>query len=91
MALCWTLDKIGSMARSADKLGRSYDRARHLRNRDVVDDLRRAHATLQPRGVPQERFFGLPSFAARYGQRAFVESVLAAAEPLAVGVKDLAL
>lgn len=81
----------GAMARSAAKLGRNYHRARLLRNRDAVDDLRRAQATLQPRGVPQERFFGLPSFAAQYGQRAFVEHVLTAATPLSVGVKDLAL
>jgi bacillithiol biosynthesis cysteine-adding enzyme BshC len=81
----------GTMARSAAKLGRSYDRARHLRNREAVDDLRRAQAALQPRGMPQERFFGLPSFAARYGQRAFVLRILTAATPLSVGVKDLAL
>ena len=81
----------GTMARSARKLGRNYDRAQLLRNREAVDDLRRAQATLQPHGIPQERFFGLPSFAARYGQRAFVERVLAASEPLSVGIKDLEL
>jgi bacillithiol biosynthesis cysteine-adding enzyme BshC len=80
-----------TMARTAGKLGHSYDRARHLRHRDVVDDLRRVQASLQPRGIPQERFFGLPSYAARFGQRGFVERVLAAAEPLSIGIKDLAL
>jgi hypothetical protein len=39
--------------------------------------------------MPQERFFGLSSFAARLGQRAFVERVLAAAGPLATGFTDL--
>jgi bacillithiol biosynthesis cysteine-adding enzyme BshC len=80
-----------TMARSAGKLGGNYDRARLLRNRDVVDDVRRVQARLQPRGIPQERFFGLPSFAARYGQRAFVERVLAAAEPFRVGIEDIEL
>ncbi len=80
-----------SMARSATKLGRSFDRAQWLRNREAVDDLRRVQARLQPQGLPQERFFGLPSFAARYGQRAFIDRVLAAAEPLRTGIEDLDL
>jgi len=41
--------------------------------------------------VPQERYFGLPSFAARHGARPFVERVLAAAIPLATGIRDLDL
>ncbi len=80
-----------TMARSAEKLGRSFDRARLLRNREAVDGLRRVQARLQPRGIPQERFFGLSSFAARYGQRAFIERVLAVATPLATGIEDLDL
>ncbi len=80
-----------SMARSAGKLGRSFDRAQWLLNRDAVDDLRRVQARLQPRGIPQERFFGLSSFAARYGQRAFIERVLASATPLRTGIEDLDL
>ena len=80
-----------SMARSAGKLGRSIDRAQMLRNRDAVDDLRRVQARLQPRGIPQERFFGLSSFAARYGQRTFIERVLAVATPFSTGIEDLDL
>jgi uncharacterized protein YllA (UPF0747 family) len=80
-----------SMARSAAKLGRSVDRARLLRNRDAVEGLRRVQARLQPRHLPQERFFGLSSFAARYGQENFVERVLAAATPLPTGFEDLDL
>jgi bacillithiol biosynthesis cysteine-adding enzyme BshC len=80
-----------SMARSAGKLGQSYDRARRLQNRDAVDDIRRVQGRLQPRGIPQERFFGLSSFAARYGQRAFIERVLASATPLRTGIEDLDL
>jgi hypothetical protein len=79
------------MARLAGKLGRNLDRARHLRDRDRVDDLRRIQARLMPHGVPQERYFGLPSFAARYGQRTIVSRVLEAAVPLRTGFEDLDL
>jgi len=80
-----------SVARSAGRLGRSYDRARLLRDRELVDDVKRAQARLLPWGIPQERFFGISSFAARYGQRAFTERVLAAALPLRTGIEDLDL
>ena len=80
-----------SMARSAGKLGRSIDRARRLQDKGADDDVRRVQARLQPHGIPQERFFGLSSFAARYGQRAFIERVLAAAAPLSTGIEDLDL
>jgi len=80
-----------AMARSAGKLGASVDKARSLRDREAIEDLRLIQARLLPRGVPQERFFGFPSYAARYGQRAVVEQVLAAAEPLRTGFTDLEL
>ena len=80
-----------SIARSAEKLGQGFDRTRLLRDREVLDDVRRVQAQLVPGGVPQERFFGLPSFAARHGARPFVERVLAAAAPLATGIEDLDL
>jgi bacillithiol synthase len=80
-----------SIARSAAKLGRSFDRARLLQDRDAVEGLNRVQARLLPRGIPQERFFGLSSFAARYGQRAFIERVLAAATPFSTGFVDLDL
>jgi uncharacterized protein YllA (UPF0747 family) len=79
------------MARSAERLGRSFDKAQRLRNQEAVDDVRRVQARLEPRGIPQERFFGLSSFAARYGQRAFIERVLAVATPLRTGIEDLNL
>jgi bacillithiol biosynthesis cysteine-adding enzyme BshC len=80
-----------SFARSAEKLGRNYDKARLMCDRELVDDVRSAHARLMPGGVLQERHVGLASFAARYGQRAFIERVLAAAEPLKTGIVDLDL
>jgi bacillithiol biosynthesis cysteine-adding enzyme BshC len=81
----------GSLSRLAEKLGRGYDKARLLRDRELVDDVRRVQAKLYPQDMPQERFFGLSSFAARLGQRVFVERVLAAAEPTATGFTDLAI
>ena len=81
----------GTMARAAEKLGRGYDEARLHRDRDLVDDVTRVQAKLYPSGIPQERFFGFSSFAARFGQRAFVERVLAHASPLATGFTDVDL
>lgn len=87
-----SLEKTRStMARTAEKLGRGYDRARHLRDRELVDDVHRAQAGLYPRGLPQERYFGMASFAARHGQRPFIERVLAAAGPLRTAIEDLDL
>jgi bacillithiol synthase len=80
-----------SVARSAGKLGRRYDRARLLRDREIADDVRRIQAKLLPKGTYQERFFGIPSFAARYGQRPFIERVLAAATPLRTDIEDIEL
>ena len=80
-----------TMARAADKLQRNVDRARRLRHRDAVDDIRSLQARLLPRGIPQERFFGLSSYAARYGQRPFVERILAAAQPLRIDIEELEL
>jgi len=80
-----------TVARAAGKLGRNYDRARLYRDREVVDGVRRLHERLLPRGVPQERFFGMSFFAARYGERVFVERILAAAAPFAAAIEDLEL
>jgi bacillithiol biosynthesis cysteine-adding enzyme BshC len=80
-----------TMTRSATQLGQSLDKALLLRDRETVADLERIRDRLIPRGVPQERFFAPASFAARYGQRAFVDRVLAAAEPLRTGFHDVIL
>jgi bacillithiol biosynthesis cysteine-adding enzyme BshC len=80
-----------TMSRSAAKLGQSLDKAVRLRDRDTVSDLELIRARLLPRGVPQERFFAPASFCARYGQRAFIDRVLAAAEPLRTGFHDVIL
>ncbi|HEX4824290.1 MAG TPA: bacillithiol biosynthesis cysteine-adding enzyme BshC [Candidatus Polarisedimenticolaceae bacterium] len=80
-----------TMLFSAGKLGQSLDKAILLRDRETVSDLEMIRSRLLPRGVPQERFFAPASFAARYGERAFIDRILAAAEPLRTGFHDVIL
>lgn len=80
-----------TMTHSATKLGQSLDKAVLLRDREAVSDLELIRGRLLPGGVPQERFFAPASFAARYGQRALVDHILAAAEPLRTGFHDVIL
>lgn len=87
----WISKTRGTVARAAEKLGRNYDRALAHRDREVVDGVRRLRERLLPSGMPQERYFGMSYFAARYGERVFVERVLAAAEPFASAIEDLEL
>ena len=61
------------------------------RDRRRVEELQRVQWALAPDGVPQERFYGLPYFAARYGERAFVTRVLSAIDPFDPTPRDLAL
>ena len=79
----------GTVARAVDKLGRNVDKASRLRDQSLVEDLRRLRERLCPDGVPQERLYGVSYYAARYGERAFIERVLAAAEPGDSGTRDL--
>jgi hypothetical protein len=64
-------------------------RASHHRDEELVSEVRRLKMTLYPNGVPQDRYYGLSYFAARYGQRQFVERVLAAIDPVDPSPKDL--
>jgi bacillithiol biosynthesis cysteine-adding enzyme BshC len=66
-------------------------RARAHRDQRLVGDVRRLQSWLCPGGVPQERFYGLSYFAARYGERSFVERVLAAVSPFDPTPRDLRL
>jgi bacillithiol biosynthesis cysteine-adding enzyme BshC len=79
----------GTVARAVAKLGRNVDKAARLRDQTFAEDLRRLRERLHPDGVPQERFYGMSYFAARHGERAFTERVLAAADPGGPGARDL--
>lgn len=48
-------------------------------------ELQRLKHLLFPDGAPQERVFGLPYYAARYGERALIERILEAVDPWVSG------
>ncbi|HLL83253.1 MAG TPA: bacillithiol biosynthesis BshC, partial [Longimicrobium sp.] len=71
------------------RLRRKHEQALLHRDTRLVEDVRRLKALLHPEGVPQERFYGLSAFAARSGERALVDAVLAAVSPFDPRLKDL--
>jgi bacillithiol biosynthesis cysteine-adding enzyme BshC len=76
---------------AAAKLAQKYKSARARSDANRVHDLTRLRDALFPGGEAQERVYGLPYFAARYGERAFIEQVLAAIEPFEASEKELQL
>jgi len=70
-----------SAARSAERLARRYRRALLQRDQARVSAALQLRRQLFPEGAPQERVFGYSYFAARYGERAWLERVLSAIEP----------
>jgi uncharacterized protein YllA (UPF0747 family) len=77
------------VARSLDKLDARLARGRRRRDQELVAAVRRLQTLLAPGGVPQERCYGLPYFAARHGDRALIEKVIAAVEPFDPTMRDL--
>jgi bacillithiol biosynthesis cysteine-adding enzyme BshC len=75
--------------RSIGRLARKVGRALLRRDDELVARVRRLKTNLWPNGVPQERVFGLPWYAARIGDRALVERVLAAIDPFDPTPRDL--
>jgi len=74
---------------AVSKLAAKYDKALLHQEQSVVDDIRSVKQRLYPHDIPQERFYGLAYFAARYGERACVERVLAAVDPFDPRPRDL--
>lgn len=70
-----------AVATAVSRLAAKYDKARLHRDAELVAEVRRLKDLLYPRDVPQERFYGISYFAARYGERAFLDEVLATIEP----------
>jgi uncharacterized protein YllA (UPF0747 family) len=86
------LEKTRGTVRTAlARLAERAARASAHRDERLVDDVRRLKLLLHPGDVPQERFYGLPWFAARYGERAFVARVLDAIAPFDPAPRDLRL
>ena len=59
-----------TVAMAISKLADKYEQARLHQDQALVDDVRRVKLLLYPNDAPQERFYGLPYFAARYGEHA---------------------
>jgi bacillithiol biosynthesis cysteine-adding enzyme BshC len=78
-----------SVRSAVGKLAKKYEKALLHRDRALVADVAKARGLLFPGGIPQERVYGLPSFAARSGDRAFVSRVLAAVVPFDATRRDL--
>jgi bacillithiol synthase len=80
----------GSVERAVGKLAGKVERARLYADAERVAAVRRLHALLAPDGAPQERKLGLAGLAARIGDRAVIERVLAAIDPFDGSLQELA-
>jgi bacillithiol biosynthesis cysteine-adding enzyme BshC len=73
------------------KLAHAYSQALLSHDAQRVGEVRRLKQLLFPGAVPQERVFGFAYFAARYGDRALVEQLLAAIDPYSPAITELRL
>jgi bacillithiol biosynthesis cysteine-adding enzyme BshC len=73
------------------KLTAKYEKALLHHDESLVADVRRLKQRLYPQDVPQERFYGIAYFAARYGEDAFKRAVLRAISPFDGSPRDLLL
>jgi len=80
----------GSVERAVGKLAGKVERARLYADAEHVAAVRRLRALLAPDGAPQERKLGLAGLAARIGDRAVIEQVLAAIDPFDAALQELA-
>jgi len=77
--------------KAALKFSEKYQKALAHQDRALIEDLRRLKVFLYPDNGPQERFYGIAYFAARYGDRAFIEQVLTSVVPFDPALKDIRL
>jgi bacillithiol biosynthesis cysteine-adding enzyme BshC len=71
------------------RLAANVAQATSYHDSERVDAIRRLRAWLAPEGAPQERVLALAGFAARGGDRALIERVLAAIEPFDPTLKEI--
>jgi bacillithiol biosynthesis cysteine-adding enzyme BshC len=76
---------------TAAKLSEKYRGVLAREDQARVHDVQRLKRLLQPDDLPQERVYGLAYFAARYGERAFIEAVLTAIDPFDPTLRELRL
>ncbi len=81
----------GTIERAASRFAARYGRALRARDRVSAERTERIDAVLTPRGEPQERVLGLPSFACKSGLEAVKTAVFAALVPFDPEVKDVFL
>jgi bacillithiol synthase len=79
------------VAYGVEKLVARLERAALARDHVAANNLERLLTALCPGGVPQERVYAFPPFAAQVGARAFVERLVEAAQPLSVEVRSVNL
>ncbi len=77
------------VAHAVHKLAGAYERALLHNDQELVEAVAQVRTFLNPEGAPQERIYGLPYFAARFGDRHIVERVIAAVEPFDPALRDL--
>jgi bacillithiol synthase len=75
--------------KAASRFAHRYAAARLRHNQATIFDLQRLKTLLYPEDQPQERFYGLPYFAARFGERPFLEKVLGAIDAFDPTQKEL--
>jgi bacillithiol biosynthesis cysteine-adding enzyme BshC len=80
-----------TVADAVARLARKVVAAHEHRDRARAEALAHVRWALAPSDMPQERFYGLAYFAARYGERTLVTRVLDAIDPFDPTPKDLAL
>lgn len=78
-----------AVATAVARLMDRYRRAETLNDSVAIDRLERLRLRLYPDGTPQERIYGWPHCAARYGIDEFTDAVLNAVVPFAGDLKEL--
>jgi bacillithiol biosynthesis cysteine-adding enzyme BshC len=77
---------------AASKLAEKHRSALGHQNDAVLRDIERVKQALQPSGEPQERIYGFSYYAARYGERPFIDRILQSFEtsdPFDPSLRDL--
>ncbi|WP_239015428.1 bacillithiol biosynthesis cysteine-adding enzyme BshC [Archangium violaceum] len=74
---------------AVSRLVAKYGRAVAQRDQVTLERVDRLRAYLVPDGAPQERIYGLPYYACRFGSRAFTKLVLDTCVPFSGKLEDL--
>ncbi|HME89979.1 MAG TPA: bacillithiol biosynthesis BshC, partial [Myxococcaceae bacterium] len=77
-----------SISRAISRFSARYGRSLLERDRIASDRVQRLQRALYPEGIPQERFYSLAYFVARYGAADFKKKVFAHLDPFAADVRD---